>query len=383
QVLKLKGQVLSVMFRFHSKSGEWIWLRTSSFTFQNPFSDDVEYIVCTNTNVKRLAEVSSLSLTHTHTRPQGSPCSSSPWFIGIFLQLQLQQQHQQPQAELDAPTARASIAHYETTQAVPTGPVCAEPHGAKRVVEKTEPVFGGTERSPRFTEVYQGLQQGGGPHVPPNPPLVRVPVMYQHNMPYRPAHPAQPYKHPHAHGTPAIVPGVNLQGGVGSQVLVQTPQRPPANGLGVANTWPAPRPTFTGQVNPSAPPTTASPATRRGTVLGAQRSFNPLLGSPTQGAPGSTGSPYSGMQQGGRTAYAETSPGAGSYQSRRVEGAAIWPQWPGQHGGQASNDPSQGQQTQPEVFQDVLSMLGDPTQAAGNYTSEDFGDLSMFPPFTE
>nr|XP_032831699.1 aryl hydrocarbon receptor nuclear translocator 2-like isoform X3 [Petromyzon marinus] len=391
QVLKLKGQVLSVMFRFHSKSGEWIWLRTSSFTFQNPFSDDVEYIVCTNTNVK---------------------------------QLQLQQQHQQPQAELDAPTARASIAHYETTQmplqAVPTGPVCAEPHGAKRVVEKTEPVFGGTERSPRFTEVYQGLQQadqklstkpmGGG---------VSSVEMYQHNMPYRPAHPAQPYKHPHAHGTPAIVPGVNLQGAVGSQVLVQTPQRPPANGLGVANAWPAPRPTFTGQVpkpQPQAPFSVGAPPPPHGfsppagasvgggggaiaansvgggegvggagggSSVGAQRSFNPLLGSPTQGAPGSTGSPYSGMQQGGRTAYAETSPGAGSYQSRRVEGAAIWPQWPGQHGGQASNDPSQGQQTQPEVFQDVLSMLGDPTQAAGNYTSEDFGDLSMFPPFTE
>uniref|UniRef100_A0A8C9SQL5 Aryl hydrocarbon receptor nuclear translocator n=1 Tax=Scleropages formosus TaxID=113540 RepID=A0A8C9SQL5_SCLFO len=42
QVVKLKGQVLSVMFRFRSKSREWIWMRTSSFTFQNPFSEEIE-----------------------------------------------------------------------------------------------------------------------------------------------------------------------------------------------------------------------------------------------------------------------------------------------------------------------------------------------------
>uniref|UniRef100_A0AAQ4QKL0 Aryl hydrocarbon receptor nuclear translocator n=1 Tax=Gasterosteus aculeatus aculeatus TaxID=481459 RepID=A0AAQ4QKL0_GASAC len=42
QVVKLKGQVLSVMFRFRSKSREWIWMRTSSFTFQNPFSEEID-----------------------------------------------------------------------------------------------------------------------------------------------------------------------------------------------------------------------------------------------------------------------------------------------------------------------------------------------------
>uniref|UniRef100_A0A665UX48 Aryl hydrocarbon receptor nuclear translocator n=1 Tax=Echeneis naucrates TaxID=173247 RepID=A0A665UX48_ECHNA len=52
QVVKLKGQVLSVMFRFRAKSREWIWMRTSSFTFQNPFSEEIEYIICTNVNVK-------------------------------------------------------------------------------------------------------------------------------------------------------------------------------------------------------------------------------------------------------------------------------------------------------------------------------------------
>lgn len=51
-VLKLKGQVMSVMYRFRAKSREWIWLRTSAFAFLNPYTDEVEYIVCTNTIAK-------------------------------------------------------------------------------------------------------------------------------------------------------------------------------------------------------------------------------------------------------------------------------------------------------------------------------------------
>lgn len=53
-VLKLKGQVLSVMYRFRAKNREWVWLRTSAFAFLNPYTDDVEYIVCTNTTAKSL-----------------------------------------------------------------------------------------------------------------------------------------------------------------------------------------------------------------------------------------------------------------------------------------------------------------------------------------
>ncbi|BFY97076.1 hypothetical protein BsWGS_00113 [Bradybaena similaris] len=52
QVLKLKGQVMSIMYRFRASNRDWVWLRTSSFSFQNPYTDEVEYIVCTNTLVK-------------------------------------------------------------------------------------------------------------------------------------------------------------------------------------------------------------------------------------------------------------------------------------------------------------------------------------------
>uniref|UniRef100_A0A8C9TT61 Aryl hydrocarbon receptor nuclear translocator 2 n=1 Tax=Scleropages formosus TaxID=113540 RepID=A0A8C9TT61_SCLFO len=51
QVVKLKGQVVSVMYRFRLKTRDWMLIRTSSFTFQNPYSDEIEYIICTNTNV--------------------------------------------------------------------------------------------------------------------------------------------------------------------------------------------------------------------------------------------------------------------------------------------------------------------------------------------
>jgi len=54
QVLKLKGQVLSVMYRFRAKNREWVWLRTSAFAFLNPFTDGVEYIVCTNSTAKSM-----------------------------------------------------------------------------------------------------------------------------------------------------------------------------------------------------------------------------------------------------------------------------------------------------------------------------------------
>uniref|UniRef100_A0A8C4E8S1 Aryl hydrocarbon receptor nuclear translocator n=1 Tax=Dicentrarchus labrax TaxID=13489 RepID=A0A8C4E8S1_DICLA len=87
QVVKLKGQVLSVMFRFRSKSREWIWMRTSSFTFQNPFSEEIEYIICTNVNVKQLQQQQQAELEGGGTRDslyeagpithsQVSPCMS-------------------------------------------------------------------------------------------------------------------------------------------------------------------------------------------------------------------------------------------------------------------------------------------------------------------
>lgn len=53
RVLKLKGQMMSVMYRFQCKNREWVWLRSNSFAFLNPYTEDIEYVVSTNTLAKQ------------------------------------------------------------------------------------------------------------------------------------------------------------------------------------------------------------------------------------------------------------------------------------------------------------------------------------------
>ncbi|KAF3833369.1 hypothetical protein F7725_027034 [Dissostichus mawsoni] len=113
RVVKLKGQVLSVMYRFRMKNREWMLIRTSSFTFQNPYSDEIEYIICTNT--------------------------------------QLQQQQQ---AELEV-HQRDGLTAYDLSQ-VPVAGVSSGVHEAGKNIDKTEVLFS-QERDPRFAEMYSGI----------------------------------------------------------------------------------------------------------------------------------------------------------------------------------------------------------------------------------
>lgn len=59
-VLKQKGQMFSVMYRFRSKNRDWIWLRTQAYAFLNPYTDEVEYIVCTNSSAKQVFNISNV-----------------------------------------------------------------------------------------------------------------------------------------------------------------------------------------------------------------------------------------------------------------------------------------------------------------------------------
>ncbi|NWS60608.1 ARNT2 protein, partial [Chunga burmeisteri] len=115
QVVKLKGQVLSVMYRFRTKNREWMLIRTSSFTFQNPYSDEIEYIICTNTNVKQL---------------------------------------QQQQAELEV-HQRDGLSSYDLSQ-VPVPSIPANVHEGGKSVEKPDAIFS-QERDPRFAEMFAGI----------------------------------------------------------------------------------------------------------------------------------------------------------------------------------------------------------------------------------
>ncbi|PKK18292.1 aryl hydrocarbon receptor nuclear translocator [Columba livia] len=117
QVVKLKGQVLSVMFRFRSKNREWLWMRTSSFTFQNPYSDEIEYIICTNTNVKNSSQESRPALQ------------------------------------------------------VPVQPVSAAGPEHSKPLEKPENLFN-QERDPRFGEIYSSIGTAAGTRPPFTPQQV-------------------------------------------------------------------------------------------------------------------------------------------------------------------------------------------------------------------
>ncbi|CDW54246.1 PAS 11 and HLH domain containing protein [Trichuris trichiura] len=56
QVLKLKDHTVCVMNRFRSKYDEWVSLRSSTWTFFNPFSEEFEFVIGTHTCVSYVGE---------------------------------------------------------------------------------------------------------------------------------------------------------------------------------------------------------------------------------------------------------------------------------------------------------------------------------------
>eukprot|EP00061_Rhincodon_typus_P015364 g42992.t1 len=156
RVVSLKGQVLSVMFRFQTKSREWAVIRTSSFSFQNPYSDDIEYIVCTNTNVnalrvpfQRVIESSPLlwgleSLDGCHHL--GDKLAIPDFIRGI--KIPLGPRHLQ---QLPAITGQEDLA-YDHSQVA-----AASEH--TKPISKAEPLYS-QETEPRYTEIYSALPTG-------------------------------------------------------------------------------------------------------------------------------------------------------------------------------------------------------------------------------
>lgn len=81
---------MSVMYRFRAKNRDWVWLRTSAFAFLNPYNDDVEYIVCTNTHAKYepvitdIKKFISFILYHANVFCNFNTTISSLFFLFIF-----------------------------------------------------------------------------------------------------------------------------------------------------------------------------------------------------------------------------------------------------------------------------------------------------------
>ncbi|XP_039628678.1 aryl hydrocarbon receptor nuclear translocator 2 isoform X2 [Polypterus senegalus] len=163
QVVKLKGQVLSVMYRFRTKSREWMLIRTSSFTFQNPYSDEIEYIICTNTNVKQL--------------------------------------QQQQQAELEV-HQRDGLPSYELSQ-VPVPNVPTGVHETGKTIDKTEAMFS-QERDPRFADMYAGIAATGDKKMMASSSNAGSQQLYSQGSPFQPGHSGKSFSSSVIH-----VPGVN------------------------------------------------------------------------------------------------------------------------------------------------------------------------------
>ncbi|XP_012870456.1 PREDICTED: aryl hydrocarbon receptor nuclear translocator [Dipodomys ordii] len=151
-VVKLKGQVLSVMFRFRSKNREWLWMRTSSFTFQNPYSDEIEYIICTNTNVKNSSQEPRPALSNTIQRPQLGPTANLPLEMGSG---QLAPRQQQQQTELDIVSGRDGLASYNHSQVSVQSVTATGPEHSKPL-EKSDGLFT-QDRDPRFSEIFSNI----------------------------------------------------------------------------------------------------------------------------------------------------------------------------------------------------------------------------------
>ncbi|XP_016369484.1 aryl hydrocarbon receptor nuclear translocator 2-like isoform X2 [Sinocyclocheilus rhinocerous] len=338
QVVKLKGQVLSVMYRFRLKNREWMLIRTSSFTFQNPYSDEIEYIICTNTNVK--------------------------------------QHQQQQQAELEV-HQRDGLTAYDLSQ-VPVASVPAGVHEAGKTIDKTDSLFS-QERDPRFSDMYTGISGSDKKMMVPSS-TAGGQQLYSQGSPFQPGHSGKSFSSSVIH-----VPGVNdIQSTAGSagQNLTQISRQINAGQV----SWTGSRPPFSGQQQI---PAQSSKAQSSPFGIGSSHSYQAdpssysPLSSPATSSP--SGNAYSNLAN-RSTAFdvsGESSQSGGQFQGRPSE---VWSQWQSQHHSQQGGDPHphpHPQSSQTEVFQDMLPMPGDPTQGATNYNIEDFADLGMFPPFSE
>ncbi|XP_037767115.2 aryl hydrocarbon receptor nuclear translocator 2 isoform X2 [Chelonia mydas] len=330
QVVKLKGQVLSVMYRFRTKNREWMLIRTSSFTFQNPYSDEIEYIICTNTNVKQL---------------------------------------QQQQAELEV-HQRDGLSSYDLSQ-VPVPNIPANVHEGGKPVEKPDAIFS-QEQNPRFAEMFAGITASDKKMMASASPAGNQ-QLYSQGSPFQPGHSGKAFSSSVVH-----VPGVNdIQSSSSTgQNLTQISRQLNQSQV----TWTGSRPPFPGQQIPSQSGKTQSSPFGIGTshTYPADPSSYSPLSSPATSSP--SGNAYSSLANRG-AGFAESGQSSGQFQGRPSE---VWSQWQSQHHNQQSSDQHSHQQpSQTEVFQDMLPMPGDPTQGTGNYNIEDFADLGMFPPFSE
>ncbi|XP_028325697.1 aryl hydrocarbon receptor nuclear translocator isoform X2 [Gouania willdenowi] len=379
QVVKLKGQVLSVMFRFRSKSREWIWMRTSSFTFQNPFSEEIEYIICTNVNVKNASQETLTPISSPgglvppslgQSSPNGPPIMLSP---GQIATRQLQQQQQ---ADLEGGGARDGL--YET------GPITLSQMPVQPVTAAIAEHSNSIEKPELYPSLFQAQDQTNGmpsTSAPSNQmyaPANNFPPA-RSNETYRPVSMTPQMAQP-AHSAGQMLAQMSRQNGAPQSVAPSSTSTPlhggPAGGWPVAGT--RVRPQFNNQVAPQAAKTMSPPFATMGGFGGS--SSNTFSQMPTGAAPTPSSAANYPQINARANINASTYEGAqsgGQFPSRAAE--AVWPQWQGQQHPQGNVEQHpHAQSNQQDMFPDVLAML----EPNGNFNSEDF-EIPMYPSFNE
>lgn len=364
------------MFRFRSKNREWLWMRTSSFTFQNPYSDEIEYIICTNTSVKNSSQEPRPTLSNTVQRSQLGPTANLSLEMGTG---QLPSRQQQQQTELDMVPGRDGLASYNHSQ-VSVQPVATAGSEHSKPLEKSEGLFA-QDRDPRFPEIYPNISADQSKGISSSTvPATQQLFSQGSSFPPNPR-PAENFRNSGLTPPVTIVQPSSSAG----QILAQISRHSnPTQGSAPAWTSSS-RPGFSAQV-----PTQATSKTRSSQFgvnnFQTSSSFSAmsLPGAPTA-SPGTAA--YPTLPSRGSNFPPETGQTTGQFQTRTAEGVGVWPQWQGQQPHHRSSSSEQHvQQTsaqapsQPEVFQEMLSMLGD---QSNTYNNEEFPDLTMFPPFSE
>ncbi|XP_051577514.1 aryl hydrocarbon receptor nuclear translocator-like isoform X5 [Myxocyprinus asiaticus] len=325
QVVKLRGQVLSVMFRFRSKSREWICMRTSSFTFQNPFSEEIEYIICTNANVKQL---------------------------------------QQQQAELEGGMSRDAV--YETNQvALPQVPV------------QTVGVVNTDHNSKVLSTTASSAQQV-------YPSAASFPSTACPSELFRSAGMAQQMvSAPHSAGQ--MLAQMSRQSTPSAAAISNnSPVQAQAGATAPPGVWTAARPPFNtqvaGQVAKNQSPQFNMGGFSSTPTSSTSSSFGQMGGAAASMANTSSYPQLNSCTNPSANGYSDVAQMGAQFTSRPAEGVSGWQQWQNQPHTQGTADTHpQSQNNQPEIFSEVLSML----DQSGSFGNEDFGEMPMFPPFPE
>lgn len=134
QVVNLRGQVVSIMYRFRTKDNDWVQMKSQSYAFLNPYTNDVEYIVCTNTLANRrcvnpqagiLSERQQLNteggnLMSTHQHSHNNPGFVQPQSQTLESTSSNQQLKHDYTGTYQLPTQQASTDTYGTYQSNPS-----------------------------------------------------------------------------------------------------------------------------------------------------------------------------------------------------------------------------------------------------------------------